>query len=73
MKQVRVTLTPLQAECLLQLAQEADFDTFCGDGQRWRAGETAMDKLCSALAAAERCAKKSGPLWGRFDDGSASS
>lgn len=66
MEHVRVSLTPLQAECLLQLAQEADFDTFGGDGRRWRAGEAALDKLCSALAAAERCAKKKRPREGPF-------
>lgn len=66
MEHVRVSLTPLQAECLLQLAQEADFDTFCGDGRRWRAGEAALDKLCSALAAAERCPKKKRPRKGPF-------
>lgn len=70
MEHVRVSLTTLQAECLLQLAQEVDFDTFCGDGRRWRAGEAALDKLCSALAAAEQFAKKrNGPAKGRFDDG----
>lgn len=54
---VRLTLTPLQAECLLQLAQEADFATFeCNEKEalRMRAGEAAMEKLIAAIAADRR-------------------
>jgi hypothetical protein len=57
-KPVRLTLTLLQAECLLQLAQESNPETFESDGdgnaeQRSAAGEQAMDKLISAIAKAE--------------------
>lgn len=52
---VRLTLTRLQAESLLQLASEADFDTFQSEdgisaARRCRAGEAAMDRLVGALA-----------------------
>jgi hypothetical protein len=46
---VELKLTPLQAECLLQLAQEADLDTFT-EATRWRAGIAGMDKLVVAMA-----------------------
>lgn len=58
MRQVKVSLTTLQAECLLQLAQEADFETFEGNARRWTAGEAALDKLVAALAVAERGMRK---------------
>lgn len=60
---VRLTLTPLQAECLLQLAQEADFATFeCDDDAvlRMRAGDSAIDKLIRAIDAAGRKGAASG-------------
>lgn len=56
---VRLTLTPMQAEGLLQLAQEAETGTILEDGEpdaprRARAAETAMDRLTTALANAQR-------------------
>ena len=52
-KAVNVRLSLRQAEALLQLAEEADFDTFdCHDGQayRWRrSAGIALDKLTTAI------------------------
>ena len=48
---IRLELTPLQAECLLQLAQEADPATFDGNAfprRCMQAGEAAMDKVLQA-------------------------
>ena len=50
---VKIRLSQRQAEALLQLAEEADFDTFdCHEGQsyRWRrSAGIALDKLTSAI------------------------
>lgn len=54
---IRLELTPLQAECLLQLAQEADPATFDGNAfprRCMQAGEAAMDKLITAISSARQ-------------------
>jgi len=53
MRKVKLQHTLLQADCLLQLAEEADFETFVGDMRRWGAGKVALDELTSAIVAAK--------------------
>lgn len=45
-RMVKLNLTEIEADALLQLAGEADFDTFrfCGDGSRVRARNEAAAK-----------------------------
>jgi hypothetical protein len=49
---LRIELTAIQAECLLELAQEAEIEALAG--RRRRAAEAAMAKLIRALARAEQ-------------------
>ena len=56
---IKVTLTTLEVECLLRLAQEAEPETFDNDRdfrRKRKAAERAMDKLATGLAAAAQAA-----------------
>lgn len=57
-RSINVRLSIRQAEALLQLAEEADFDTFdCHERQahRWRVSASiALDKLASAIVSQAR-------------------
>ncbi len=59
--EIKVKLSIRQAEALLQLAEEADFDTFDMHGSqsyRWRvSGELALEKLAAAIRIAEQKAQ----------------
>lgn len=56
-KRTPLDLTPLEADCLLQLAEEASFDTFENSpsrreqANRYNAGMRALEKLRSATRA----------------------
>lgn len=52
-RQIIVKFTLLEAECLVELAEEAEMEIMSGNSRRWKAAHSAIDKMLSAINRAE--------------------